>query len=151
MSSVIMFVVEWRLSIFCGLLSTSCSSSRNQPLSTFHCLWVGIFLLYSKFKYSATDIREEINNLMKWRNLCPLLYSYIKQTRGISFYTPRSCPSMIWSDTLSYLVFQYGKEEEDLDAQRVENVLKVDVLGLMFIIFFLFILIIQFGGMIVHR
>ncbi|XP_048727151.2 uncharacterized protein LOC125645600 isoform X7 [Ostrea edulis] len=53
--------------------------------------------------------------------------------------------------TVINIPLSYGKEEEDLDAQRVENVLKVDVLGLMFIIFFLFILIIQFFGMIVHR
>ena len=52
------------------------------------------------------------------------------------------------------LIFQYGKNEEEFeneDKQAADNIMKVDVVGLMFIIFFLFILLIQFFGMIVHR
>lgn len=52
------------------------------------------------------------------------------------------------------IYFQYGKDAEEFeneDKQAADNILKVDVVGLMFIIFFLFILLIQFLGMIVHR
>lgn len=48
-------------------------------------------------------------------------------------------------------LFQHGNKEEDIVEQSADNVLKVDVVGLMFIIFFLFILFVQFFGMIVHR
>lgn len=48
-------------------------------------------------------------------------------------------------------LFQHGNKDEDIVEQSADNVLKVDVVGLMFIIFFLFILFVQFFGMIVHR
>lgn len=53
--------------------------------------------------------------------------------------------------TVISIPLSYGNNEEDLVGQSADNVLKVDVVGLMFIIFFLFILCVQFFGMIIHR
>uniref|UniRef100_A0A8W8N3N0 Myosin motor domain-containing protein n=1 Tax=Magallana gigas TaxID=29159 RepID=A0A8W8N3N0_MAGGI len=53
--------------------------------------------------------------------------------------------------TVISIPLPHGNKEEDIVEQSADNVLKVDVVGLMFIIFFLFILFVQFFGMIVHR
>ena len=47
-----------------------------------------------------------------------------------------------------FILQQSGKDEEEIENQ---NNIKVDIMGLLFVIFFLVILIIQFTGMIVHR
>ena len=42
-------------------------------------------------------------------------------------------------------------QESSLDSKTADNIVDVDVLGLMFIFFFLVILLLQFAGMILHR
>ncbi|XP_065940998.1 chitin synthase chs-2 isoform X2 [Magallana gigas] len=90
--------------------------------------------------------KKDLENLMELRNnVCGGMALINILWVAINFMFQYKKPTVI------DIPLSYGKEEEDLDKQQAENVLKVDVVGLMFIIFFLFILLIQFLGMIVHR
>ncbi|KAK3106192.1 hypothetical protein FSP39_014652 [Pinctada imbricata] len=90
-----------------------------------------------KNKEAATKLIELRNNIcagMAMINLLWLAINFMFQLRKPTVVT---LPSPIQSD--------------DEDVEVNENVIKVDILGLGFVIFFLVILLIQFTGMIVHR